>query len=155
MFLETCNDEQDCENEAKCTDRAQNKKSSKFCSCKRGTYGDKCEKVHDCLDGKYKNCESSGGTCKFGEDKELYCNCNDDAKKLDERLGYCRGNYLILHYDPEINLLFYSFVIVFGHHFLQHSILELLESFSFNCNRNYGKSHIHIHPSPLVGQIYT
>ncbi|GFQ89769.1 neurogenic locus Notch protein [Trichonephila clavata] len=68
---EECND---CENGGTChRDEAGN-----FCTCLPGTSGRGCEIVNDCVDGRYRYCESSGGTCTFNiSRKNATCSCGE------------------------------------------------------------------------------
>lgn len=82
-FLENCNQNEDCLNEGKCED--------KFCSCNDGLTGDKCEIVTDCFVGKYKDCEKSGGKCKY-EGSKAVCECFDN-KILNDKENICQSKY--------------------------------------------------------------
>lgn len=70
-------------NEGKC--------ENKFCSCDDGLTGDKCEIVTDCTVGKYKDCEKSGGKCKY-EGGKAVCECFD-SKILNEEENICQGKH--------------------------------------------------------------
>ncbi|GBL60081.1 hypothetical protein AVEN_179683-1, partial [Araneus ventricosus] len=81
----TCNDDSDCKNGVKCEPKGE----KKFCSCKSGLIGDKCQIVVDCTaDGTYKGCEASGGKCSYDGDKAI-CTCSGN-KKLDEKDKICK-----------------------------------------------------------------
>ncbi|GIY11142.1 hemicentin-2 [Caerostris darwini] len=80
---EPCKDDNDCNHGGSCAD-------NKFCKCKAGVFGDKCEKIFDCTEGKYKNCEESGGECTYDDTKETSeCKCLDN-KKLDDVEHICK-----------------------------------------------------------------
>ncbi|XP_035227037.1 neurogenic locus notch homolog protein 2-like isoform X2 [Stegodyphus dumicola] len=73
--VEMCNSDDECENEGQCTGK-------KFCACKAGTSGDKCEVVNGCTDDFVKRCESGNGKCKFNENvpEKSSCFCNEQNK---------------------------------------------------------------------------
>ncbi|GBN37332.1 hypothetical protein AVEN_7514-1 [Araneus ventricosus] len=82
---ETCLDDIECKNEGRC----EKKGEYKFCSCKLGLIGDKCETAFDCTtDGKYKDCESSGGKCVFDGSKAV-CECSG-SKKFHDTDNMCK-----------------------------------------------------------------
>ncbi|GBM97123.1 hypothetical protein AVEN_29849-1, partial [Araneus ventricosus] len=80
----TCN-EGECKHGSECVQSG----NFKFCNCTKGLSGDKCETIDECVTGKFKDCKSEKGTCKYDEDeKKAVCNCID-GKKLDSELNYC------------------------------------------------------------------
>ncbi|GBN39395.1 hypothetical protein AVEN_154332-1 [Araneus ventricosus] len=83
---ETCNEDTECKYEGKCEMKVG---GNKFCSCKLGLTGDKCQTVFDCSpSGKYKGCENSGGKCKYDGSKAV-CECSGN-KKLDDKENVCK-----------------------------------------------------------------
>ncbi|GIY98137.1 uncharacterized protein CEXT_19821 [Caerostris extrusa] len=62
---------------------------AKFCDCKPGLKGGKCDTIVDC-DGKYKNCTGEKGNCTYNvEEEEAVCECKDN-KKLDDKENICK-----------------------------------------------------------------
>ncbi|KFM78683.1 Tenascin-X, partial [Stegodyphus mimosarum] len=73
--VEMCFSDDECENEGKCTEK-------RFCACKVGTSGDKCQVVNGCTDDVVRRCEAGHGKCKFNENvpKKAHCFCNEQNK---------------------------------------------------------------------------
>ncbi|CAL1264247.1 unnamed protein product [Larinioides sclopetarius] len=78
---ETCTNDSECFYGGKCDDI----NGSKFCSCKAGLMGDKCQIVLDCVTGKYKECQRSGGVCTYNISLEkAECFCPNNYKYHEE-----------------------------------------------------------------------
>ncbi|XP_055944931.1 fibrillin-1-like isoform X2 [Argiope bruennichi] len=86
ICVETCDSDDECGIGGKCIEREE----KKFCKCKSGIEGDKCEIITECLWGKFRKCAESGGLCYFDGIKAI-CKCPYD-KKFDPRDSACREN---------------------------------------------------------------
>ncbi|GIZ01207.1 tenascin-X [Caerostris extrusa] len=83
---ETCRDDSGCQNGGYCTIVGE----SKFCQCKAGVIGDRCQTVVDCISGKYKNCKGENGSCSYDQQRNtVVCHCPDN-KTFNPYEGICK-----------------------------------------------------------------
>ncbi|GIY13387.1 uncharacterized protein CDAR_422613 [Caerostris darwini] len=83
---DACNDDEDCRYMGLCKQKGE----KRFCECRPGLRGDRCETVVDCATGKYKDCSGENGTCFYDAQKrEAVCTCSTN-KKLDDLKNVCK-----------------------------------------------------------------
>ncbi|GIY77085.1 hypothetical protein CDAR_186362 [Caerostris darwini] len=82
----TCDESSDCENAGICVWEGEDK----FCDCKNGTRGDKCEHIDDCDEGIFKDCQGDKGTCYYDTERQkAKCVCSR-GKSLDQNVNFCK-----------------------------------------------------------------
>lgn len=78
-----------CDNGGECDDE----EVAQFCDCKKGTSGDFCGTVDDCVK-KRTDCGEdglSGGTCYYNVDKlSADCKCENESLGFDKQVKMCR-----------------------------------------------------------------
>ncbi|GIY74102.1 EGF-like domain-containing protein [Caerostris darwini] len=83
---QVCMEDSECQNGGSCL----NKGDHKFCKCKDGVIGDKCEDIVDCLTGIYKDCTGENGKCTYNVNElKAECTCTED-KKLHDKEHICK-----------------------------------------------------------------
>ncbi|GIY32203.1 uncharacterized protein CDAR_119661 [Caerostris darwini] len=86
ICTELCTEDTDCKYGGTCGNEVNGKK---FCVCKQGLEGDKCDIIADC-NGKYKHCTGENGKCTYDTHQEkAVCKCHDN-KKLDDKENICK-----------------------------------------------------------------
>ncbi|GIY11910.1 uncharacterized protein CEXT_341711 [Caerostris extrusa] len=86
VVITTCDESSDCENAGIC----QWEGEDKFCDCKNGTRGGKCEHIDDCEEGIFKECHGDRGTCYYdAKYQKAKCVCSK-GKSLDQNVNFCK-----------------------------------------------------------------